>query len=720
MKINQFRRDCYDCCCWKIGKGAVTTIRNISFTASSSLDTSKASPGGKHKKLHPFPYFRGQSNHRLNLTPSALSMLSTGSFIGAFTSFIHFDCTRNSYKHHQETQRSRLRIQLRFHSSDIDDHADSKNPFYKEHIKDSISENAAGILTLEKAAFASKQIVEQRFVQSVEMVLCRSSTATERKKMHRFLFPQMQKAAKDLLGVTRDAGLLSDLIEIARENKGYNTSAEISLRELHSSFLQLTQIVLDNLDVAMESENDQCEVGQENFAHSLQMLEIVLSLSYRTHELGLAYHRPLYQQLGLVVARHPMTVGQIISSETSTTLGSLTSQSRAEWIQTIHRWLLFDWSSDSKVSQNQNKENESRISLVIKHDVKWFYPFLKVLAADGRWPDVYHILVGLLRPDPEPVVAYGDYHNNIIDGFTDDDDDQVVITSEIRIPYLDEDLVFDLLVPMNRQGLFRDLWNKRRSYPLFDLVVENIIVLIEPSIWKIFYAIPNHLKATVRHEDDMMDCTVKYSLQDAIGILLKRGPTNLNEGHHIYDDGLEDLLDEEEDENFIQALDELEDILDEHLDVENFREGDKDEMNQMGLDAIALATTLANKIRHEGVEDNRTNNSGDSNSLNVENVATSLDESESRVGRSYSEHIIEITSLNEGFPLDHLEGEEYLDLIYDDRAVDYEDNVPDITKEIYQSNGNQQLRYSTALEHQIFEGLQRPNLHYENEDDVVF
>ena len=63
---------------------------------------------------------------------------------------------------------------------------------------------------------------------------------------------------------------------------------------------------------------------------------------------------------------------------------------------------------------------------------------------------------------------------------------------------------------------------------------------------------------------------------------------------------------------------------------------------------------------------------------------------------------------------------ETLDFIYDDREADYEDNIPDITKQIYQLNGNQQLRYSTALEYHIFEGLHRPNFHYEDEDDFEF
>ena len=129
-------------------------------------------------------------------------------------------------------------------------------------------------------------------------------------------------------------------------------------------------------------------------------------------------------------------------------------------------------------------------------------------------------------------------------------------------------------------------------------------------------------------------------------------------------------------------------------------------------------------MRHKGAQDKRIHKSGHFDSLNAEKFVTSFDESDARVSRSYNEHGMDITCLNRGKQstentLDNIEGEEYLDFIYDDRAVNFQDNIPDITKQIYQSNGNQPLRYSAALENQIFEGLHHSNLHYENEDDSV-
>ena len=64
--------------------------------------------------------------------------------------------------------------------------------------------------------------------------------------------------------------------------------------------------------------------------------------------------------------------------------------------------------------------------------------------------------------------------------------------------------------------------------------------------------------------------------------------------------------------------------------------------------------------------------------------------------------------------------EDNLDFIYDDRAVDYEDNFPDITSQIYQNNGNQELRYTASLERQIYEGMERSSPGYDSEDDDDF
>jgi len=685
-EMNHLRRDCYERCGRKMRKNAGGRIANISATMTRSLSGSSTRAFGRLN-----PSFRRYSNHRLNPLPSELSPKRNS--IGTICSRIHLDCARSVNQ------------------------------------RRGISTDATGFSMLEEAAFASKEIVERRLIKSVETAVWKSSTQTERKRMYRFFFPQLRKATNDLLVATRDVELLSDLITKACENKSCKTAADISLRGLHSSFLQLTQIVLDNFDVAMESERDQNEVGHDSSSHSLRMLELVLSLSDRANMLGLGYHWPLYQRLALAVAKHPKTIDEITSSATSETLGSLLSHSRAEWIQTILRWSQLTWSNGDNDGQNQESDDDSELTLKRKQDdLKWFHPSLKVLAEDGHWSDVNQILVGVLQPDLESTVASDDYDNISVADKADrctDFEDSFVLSSAISVPYLDEEIVFDLLIPMERQGLLRDLWKKRRLYPHSDSVVENIIFMMEVSIWKIFYTIPSHMKGTTRDED--IDYSVTYGLRDAIGILLKCGPTNLSESRSLYDDEREYLSDDEEEEDsLVKALSELEDILDEHLDLGTDGEGAVDEINQTGSDAIALTTALANETGHEGTKDNQSSGSGHFNHVNLEDAVTASDKSEGSMGRSYGEHVMERTSLDTAphYPteniLGNIEQEEYLDFIYDDREADYEDNIPDITKQIYQLNGNQQLRYSTALEYHIFEGLHRPNFHYEDEDDFEF
>lgn len=672
MKLNLLRRDCYNHCCRKIRKREALRRRNASTITSVTSDASSSLPISRYRILRPFSELQGHSNLRLNSTPKSIG-------IGTFPS-IHYAYNVYPYQHH--ARRSFPRPYLRNYSTNIDEEDNNLS------------------LTLQNVAFASKDIVERRFLQSIETSVWKSSNEMERKKMYQFFFPQMRKVANDLLSLTSDVEALSDSIERARQSNEPKTSEERLIRQLHSSFLQLTQMVMDILDVAMKSER-----ASENPSHSLEMLELVLSLSYRTHQLGFDYHRPLYQRLALIVAKHPMTTVQNTEQETSTTLGSLMRQSRAEWIQAIHRWLRSDWNCVKNDNQNPNVDSLER-----KHeDVEWFHPSLQALATEGHWTDIYRILVGLLRYDPEPGVD----DDSFLSDYDEDFDDSVVITSAITVPYLSEDLVFDLLVPMDRQGRLRNLWNHSSIHSPLDVVLENIIVMMEPSIWRIFHEMPSHHKSTTSH-------SVKYNLRDAIETLLKYGSNNSKESYNVVDDGQAYFSNSDEEDSLAKALGELENILDEHLDVSNDGKEETDGINDPGSDSVALATALVNQVEHDGIEDKRFN------SLNAERVIEPLQESETPAGQSYSEDVLEKTSLDDGVQetkerfLDNLVGEEYMDFIYDDRATDYQDNIPDIMNQVYQSNGNQQLRYSIGLEYQIFEGLRRPELHFDDEDDFFF
>jgi len=705
--MNHLRLECSEHCFRKIRKNAGRRISKLSTLVTKNV--------GK-----PDPCFRWLSCHRLNSSTFHLS--STRNGIGSISSFKYLDYDQSSTQHHRHVRRHQLQAQLRFQSSSTDD-CGSKKSFYTEQKTKTISEDTAGFEVLQEAAFASKEIVERRLMRSVETAVWKSSTITEQKKMYRFFSPQLRKATGDLLDVTGDVKFLSALITKARENEGCKNATITSLRGLHSSFLQLTQIVLDNFDVAIESEIDASEFSDESSSHSLHMLELVLSLSYRASMLGLGYHWPLYQRIALAVAKHPETIEEKTPSKTSKTLGSLTNHSRGEWIQTIHRWSRFIWNSDNKHAKNESTDDESQQR---KHeDLNWFHPALKVLAEEGHWPDVHEILVGLLRPDLDSTVTSNNYDTSSVGGksgsYSTSLEDSIVLSSTNSVPYLDEDIVFDILVAMERQGLLSDLPENRKLFSQMDWIVDNTILLMEVSIWKIFYRIPSHVKATSLHED--IDISVTYAVRDAIRLLLKCGRTNLNEGDGVYDSEQEYLSDDVDEDSLVKALSELEDILDEHIDLGNDGDGLGDERNPPGSDPISLATAFANEKGHQG---NRMGSGGDFSNLNAENVEKPSQKIEDSTSQSYEEYAMERTSMDrvsQDEPTNILgstEGEEYLDFIYDDRAGDYEDNLPDVTKQIYQNNGNQQLRYSTGFEYHIFEGLHRPNLHYDDEDDFEF
>jgi len=116
----------------------------------------------------------------------------------------------------------------------------------------------------------------------------------------------------------------------------------------------------------------------------------------------------------------------------------------------------------------------------------------------------------------------------------------------------------------------------------------------------------------------------------------------------------------------------LEDLLNDQQDV---NDDDENEMqSQHASDAFALATELSNQmlpdiISNPSTEDFLSNNTDD----------------------------------------------DYLDFIYDDRAEDYRDNIPDVTSQLYLNNGNQELQYTSSLERHIYEDMQPPGGY--NSDD---
>jgi len=295
---------------------------------------------------------------------------------------------------------------------------------------------------------------------------------------------------------------------------------------------------------------------------------------------------------------------------------------------------------------------------------------------------------------------------------------------------MDENLVFDLLLPMDRQGLLKSMWDNKGHYPPSDSVEETfeILVMMEASVWKIFDAVPSHFKADVHHRDE--EDTDTHSFKNAIEILLECGPNNFNQGKHTDDRNGEDdgeegkyLLDGDEKDSLIKALKELEDLLDEHLDTGENDEGENDGATQQQASetTIELATTLSNQMRPEG------NRISDSGGLSSRDAGDPTGNTRIFVKQSCSDDTMESTHLNAkshqstGNYLNYVE-EDYLDFIYDDRAPDYEDNLPDVTRQIYEHNGNQELRYKTSFEVHIYEGMHRSPFHVgeDGESDFEF
>eukprot|EP00537_Pseudo-nitzschia_pungens_P016403 CAMPEP_0172404024 /NCGR_PEP_ID=MMETSP1061-20121228/61564_1 /TAXON_ID=37318 /ORGANISM="Pseudo-nitzschia pungens, Strain cf. pungens" /LENGTH=755 /DNA_ID=CAMNT_0013138647 /DNA_START=227 /DNA_END=2491 /DNA_ORIENTATION=- len=641
--------------------------------------------------------------------------------------------------------------------------------------------DASDILLLEKAAFTAKH-VEYGVVQSMETAIWKASSPAERRKMAPLLLPQLRNATEGLLNVTTDVESLSQSIEEIRVKRGRNAAAESSLRELHRAFLNLAQVLLDHLEAATVSnagtdarddddddyddDYDDDDDDSDLSTNPTQLLEVALALSHRAHRLGLAYHWPLYQRLAIAVAKHPAIVDQKLPKSMAVALGALTNISRAEWIQTIHGWSKTAWGGgnggDGKGIQDHPvfQTNES--------DLKWFHPSLKALAMGTQWSDVWYILMGLLRPFPQTRKEDEDHRHNRNGGFhstesakrsdyhldnrdplvtasqTNDDDssnsrndqrmnyldqgvdnDDVVLSSPMILSYMDEELVLDILVPMNQQGLLNDLWNIGGGYPPPKSVEEacDIILMMEASIWKIFGGIPSRVKAGISNNASSMDQTEKYSLQDAIKILLKYEPTKRNQsnnqsniadvdvseaGEYFFDDHGKDSL--------TQALKDLEDLLDEHLGSEEDEDSEHDgNTTQQASEAIALATVLTNQIHLDDSAGNHDHNCDDFSTVSNADPQKLSDtgKMEVRVKRSGTEHVVEMTDLDDKSRhsedrMNSFEDENnYLDFIYGDRAVDYEDNIPDVTSQLYEANGGKQLRYSSSLEHHIYEGMQQ-------------
>ena len=678
MRLKNLRLDCYKQYCWRRRITTTTTT-----TRTRTRTTTTGAVGLLEKRTKEFPISSTSSSPFLfNSSPSTFLLLERNGILSC------------------------INQQRRLYSSEIDDRTATATT--------TTTNFSIGNSVLEKAASAAKE----------------QNSAERRKKRHSF--PQLRGATENLLNVTEAVESLSHSIEGIRGGSSRsddkndnvtndsndvtgcaseppNKSAETCIRELHRAFLNLTQNCLDHYEATVK------ENRHEDRINRFQLLESVLALSYRAHQLSLPYHWPLYQRLATVVAKHDEN--SIVESM---------SCSRAEWIQKIHRWSIF--TSGGSDSNDDTIDNDLDC---------FFYPSLKILAVDGHWSDVRHILMDRFRPVPEVIPTDDEeYHggnlhtgsntgfrsteaykkdrnyrqDTLVGSFEDDSDSDnnddnhdghydydfedytVDILSATTVPFLEEEFVLDILMELDRQGLLAKLWENGSRYPPPNSVKEScdILLMMEASIWKIFGGIPGQPENTYNEKDlysekekNVRKNSGRYnlpsqgaSLRNAIEILVKNEPKNneIYKSTNFDDDKDEEQLFNDGGRDFLaKTLNDLEDLLNEQeqqdVNVKNDKIDENERQSEEASDALALATALSNQMS------------------------------------------------GKDFLLDNTDDDYLGDFIYDDRAEDYRDNIPDITSQIYSKNGNQELLYTNSLERHIYDEMQRSPGGYNSEDD---
>jgi hypothetical protein len=271
---------------------------------------------------------------------------------------------------------------------------------------------------------------------------------------------------------------------------------------------------------------------------------------------------------------------------------------------------------------------------------------------------------------------------------------------------------------MDRQQVLSNLWdrkNLRHPCPTDDEVLE-ILFLMEGSIWRIFESQPNITSEAVDSKKfNSSDNGVPMaSLRDAVEVLLRTSPKNKDCGLSNDDtSGINWDYGEVYGASLAQALRDLEDLL---LDERKELDDDNDGQDQQPPDA-SIATLLWDP-RFQGDNNRRRSNENKSASSKSKTPR----DVEVRAIKSGDAHILEISGLgNSGATWDGDYEGRYLaaDFIYT-RENGYFDHIPDVTAQIFQSNGNRELRYTLEFEEEIYERFRRPfpeDYYDEDEDD---
>jgi hypothetical protein len=493
----------------------------------------------------------------------------------------------------------------------------------------------------------------------------------------------LKQATKSLLCATKATALLAESIteirkrHISSRGEKTNDPAGVCLLELHKTFLNLAQDLLNCVDPAgTPGPRSSPKVPPDD-----QLIDLLLKLSYRAHQLSLSFTWSLYQRLVITVAKQPQLS---------------TVRSRAKWIWCIYQWYQTSWGTNANIVQSVTADAV---------DIDWFRPSLLELAKHQHWSDLGYLLRQILDPPMTGTV------NDRVSSRRSCRRKNSTYTS-IALPQdvhesayvekacLAEDLVRELLLALHYHKVLPSLWKNLKNPSVVEKDVLEILFLLERSIWNLFDYETGTGSDTLSQQSGTGKPgeKPKPSLRDAIDVLLQSSFRNneldIASARQVSKQDVQELLsqyDAEHDET-IQLLLDFKEILDEANDIKDDSYDDEPAEVEMLLDHFIP--------RGSRKLETRSRRRGDHNLLEVTGVGNAA-----TLKSSSSSNLVDPQIKDEA-----------TDIIYS-REVGYYDDIPDIAFQIYQHNGNRVLRYRYDLEDEIHESLQESDTDEWNETD---
>jgi hypothetical protein len=544
------------------------------------------------------------------------------------------------------------------------------------------------------------QLAAYKCRTAMEKVKGNTTTQLHFEEFHR---QNLKEATEQLISATKSVDLLAKSITDIRERRNLkdgksSDAANACLQELHKAFLSLTQSLLNCLDPGKSVTQQQTasiatypkkKGAPQDDPH---IPELLLTLSYRAHQLSLPFHYPLYQRLAVVLAKQPHI---------------LTMRSRADWIWHIHQWSQKAW------GREHHESNSNRSKFHDDVDVNWFRSSLSALADQQYWSDLGYLLRNILQPTYIHVPGnhqaskrrkkkkrnFKQHHD--ISAF----EQQLNHAEDGEPKFLDEELVRDLLTTMDRQQIFATLWKNLRHPSVEEEDILEILLLLEASIWRIFKYNPNAAsEAASLHTNKLKNDTKrlnpneppKASLRDAIEVLLQNTPER-EESSDSWRNTLrpdDEELDAHEhhptdadDAALSQILLDLSDLLDTAADLDEESDGE-----HSSADVLTLAATMLDLRRPRVTRDleGTARRSGCNQVLAVSGHPN-------RASQPLSSEI--------AGPVDRVwdddDDDDFAGMIYQ-RVPSYHDDIPDVMSQIYQHNGSRVVKYSIEFEDEIY------------------